>query len=725
MSHPFIGIDLGTTNSVISLAQIRGNGTVSASAISISRVIQPIPNVSGKTSYSTASKYTLPSCVAYDEDRIHVGDYAKSLYNKFPERVAKSIKSQMGNPLTRDLAPDVPDKTPEDVSARILAHLRLYAQQSSQTNHQSIKHAIITVPANFDTARREATMRAAEKAGFSVRENDGSWKPILLSEPNAVLYDLVQQILNGDILSETLDLSSKKRVLVYDIGGGTLDVTFHELELDEVNKTTLNISEIAASRFTQLAGDDFDALVAEHLYKRCIEKFRIHEPAAAQRIQTRAPLVKKMLTAAAEDLKTRMSDFESYSAATFEDDAWLFGALPVADSAEPSYDISHPICDERYYNDTITKAEYEEMVRPLMGESYRFEDYKRYNPSDKKAGKNIILPVLDVLKKAAHYYACRGEELSVDAVVLNGGMAKMYLVRNRIKEFFGIEPLTPINPDHSVANGAAIFAALTDRYNLTNKICIKRHIQNHDIYLGLSAGANDQLIAAGQELPFTATFEGYRLQPQTDSVELPIKLGEEDGEEPRTIARSRITFKNKYSRETNLKIEASFDQTGLLTLNVFLQADNGRVLEKSSVEMLLGSPMAKNSGGCRIIPKTGSRLVASNEIDALCSLFTVRNRNGNKHVLISRRMENILNCQNPTDFEEVVLRHLSRSNDPSFRQKLYEIASAFHTVWSAEGVASLRQLCNRDMIRIGSGYNIDERRRVLSDMAIALHASLT
>ena len=63
--------------------------------------------------------------------------------------------------------------------------------------------------------------------------------------------------------------------------------------------------------------------------------------------------------------------------------------------------------------------------------------------------------------------------------------------------------------------------------------------------------------------------------------------------------------------------------------------------------------------------------------------------------------------------------------DPSFRLKLYEIASAFHTVWSAEGVASLRQLCNRDMIRIGSGYNIDERRRVLSDMAIALHASLT
>ena len=240
----YIGIDLGTTNSVISFAQVMKDGRIIASPIEIDRVMDSGTGIEGKVNYTRSRSKTLPSCVYYYEDQIIVGDYAREQYKKYPERVAKSIKSQMGNPVARGLSPDVVDKTPEDISARILAHLKGFAQKQIR---QQINQVIITVPANFDTARREATMKAAEKAGFDVREPDGSWKPILISEPNAVLYDLAQKILNGEVAESVLDFSTKKKVLVFDIGGGTLDVTFHEIERDPDNGITLNISEIAAS----------------------------------------------------------------------------------------------------------------------------------------------------------------------------------------------------------------------------------------------------------------------------------------------------------------------------------------------------------------------------------------------------------------------------------------------------------------------------------------------
>lgn len=707
----YIGIDLGTTNSVISFAQVMKDGRIIASPIEIDRVMDSGTGIEGKVNYTRSRSKTLPSCVYYYEDQIIVGDYAREQYKKYPERVAKSIKSQIGNPVARGLSPDVVDKTPEDISARILAHLKGFAQKQIR---QQINQVIITVPANFDTARREATMKAAEKAGFDVREPDGSWKPILISEPNAVLYDLAQKILNGEVAESVLDFSTKKKVLVFDIGGGTLDVTFHEIERDPDNGITLNISEIAASRFTQLAGDDFDAAIADALYKRCVEKFKEYEPKAVQRIRSREAMIKKMLAVAAEQLKINMNasaDGDFFNAV----DHW-FSEPVEKDEAEATYDISQSIGDERVYNDTITKSEFEAMLERFLGNEYTFEDYRGYSQNKKIRRDTIIAPILDVLEKAARHYDRCGEELEVDAVILNGGMSKLYLVKDRIREFFDLEPITTADPDLSVANGAAVYAAIKEIYHLQNRITIKRHIQNDDLYLGLSAGVNDLLIATGDELPYTKEIEGYRIVQGTQAIEIPIKRGEETGE-PQTIARGIISFKKGYQTSTDLKIEANFDQTGLLAIKAYLLSKSGVQIETGSVEFAIGAPLEKSRGGGRIIPVSGAELIPANEIDVLKNLFSNKNKNKSKdkQKLIESRMETILNCGNPEDFEEVILKHLSENNELGFRNQLYKIAAELAHSWSEEGLKRLREVAQKDIISVDFGFQVDERKRKLSE----------
>lgn len=704
----YIGIDLGTTNSVISFAQVMKNGRIVASPIEIDRVMDSGTGIEGKVNYTRSRSRTLPSCVYYYEDQIIVGDYAREQYKKYPEKVAKSIKSQMGNAATRGLSAEVIDKTPEAISARILMHLKKYAQNQIR---QQINQVIITVPANFDTARREATMKAAEMAGFDVREPDGSWKPILISEPNAVLYDLAQKILNGEVADSVLDFSEKKKVLVFDIGGGTLDVTFHEIERDPENGVTLHISEIAASRFTQLAGDDFDAAIAEALYKRCVEKFQEHEPGAVPRIRMREAMVKKMLTVAAEQLKINMNAAAEGNFFNAVGD-WFSEAEEVEET-EATYDISHSIGDERIYNDTITKSEFEAILEPFLGKEYTFADHQGYSGNKKIRRDTIIAPILDVLEKAARHYKKYNEALAVDAVILNGGMSKLYLVKERIRDFFGLEPITTADPDLSVANGAAVYAAIQEQYHLENHITIKRHVQNDDLYLGLSAGVNDLLISTGDELPYTKEIQGYRIVPGTQSIEIPIKRGEENAE-PQTIARGIIAFTDGYRRSTDLKIEANFDQTGLLAIRAFLLDRDGNTIETGTVEFAIGAPMEKSHGGGRIIPISGAALMPANEIDALKSLYSNKNKSRNKQQQIESRMDTILHCGNPDDFEEVILRHLSENNELGFRYQLYRIVAELASSWSTAGIQRLKEVAQKDMISLDFGFQLQERRRQLS-----------
>ena len=173
-----VGIDLGTTNSVLAIVNEKANGQIISKVVEIPRADDIYNSYSGETKLSTSRKTTLASCVYYRQEKNYeplVGEFAKKQYSIRPFLVAKSIKSQMGKPTVTGLSEDIPDKTPAEISARILKHM---IREASKINRKEIKNAVITVPANFDSAMCKATLDAAELAGIEVRNPDGSEKPV-------------------------------------------------------------------------------------------------------------------------------------------------------------------------------------------------------------------------------------------------------------------------------------------------------------------------------------------------------------------------------------------------------------------------------------------------------------------------------------------------------------------------------------------------------------------
>lgn len=695
----FIGIDLGTTNSVISNAVLYPNGSIKVNPVDIERTVGTSISFSGKVTETRVRRKTLPSCVYYNGTTAIVGDYAKELYKKYPGSVVKSVKSQMGQPSLTGVSSEVFDKTPEQVSARILMLMKKKAQQFLS---REISNAIITVPANFDAAQREATIKAAELAGFSVTNPDGTRKPILISEPNAVLYDLMQKVAEGEIANEKLDFSTKKKILVFDIGGGTLDVTFHEIEQDPETPEKLNISEIATSRYTRLAGDDFDEKIANVLFERCIAILKKYDPAYIKQINRNKEMVLKLLKVAAEQLKIDMSmrvanKDDSYS-------GWFDNDNTQADEDEDfSIDVSQIVGDEKSYNDSIKKSEFEEMLAPLMGNEYTFDDYKGYSSNTNIDKRNIIAPILDVLEKAARYYKLSEQTpLTVDVVVLNGGMSKLYLIKDRLTEFFGFEPITVANPDLSVANGAAVYACLysdalgeysenDEKPKYKNLIEIVRRIQTDTLYLGLAGGATTLLVEEGTELPFSTEIYNLTMNAGNQTIEIPIKRAVDKGEFP-VIARGRITFPKSVTEPLPLKLEASVDTTGLLSVNAVITNDSGILVSKGSFELALGddsSDTEKKGSLAKILPQEGAKLDAVNYIHMLTGLFGAKGKKTNWATKVNQYMNAISACSNPSDFESPVLAALDKTQPNVLVLRLLQIAADFAVNWTDDGKKKL------------------------------------
>ena len=256
----FYGIDLGTTNSVMAYGNITNTGVLKPIVVDIDRKSENGSRSRGKL---------LPSVVFYYKDNEgrmvpEVGDYAKSRYGTKSGYVSKSVKSLMGQNEGVNLADEIEDQTPAAVSAQILKHMIRSAK--SRLFQDEINDVIITVPASFDSDQCQATLDAAKYAGIDIDNQHD----ILLYEPKAVIYDFLQMQESGEIPSSVIDLSEPKNILVFDLGGGTLDVTIHRVGYSDSG--ILNIKDIAISRYTQIGGDDFDELIANEMMKRFQEQ---------------------------------------------------------------------------------------------------------------------------------------------------------------------------------------------------------------------------------------------------------------------------------------------------------------------------------------------------------------------------------------------------------------------------------------------------------------------
>lgn len=344
-----IGIDLGTTNSAVAVLE----GTES----------KIIPNPEGNR--------TTPSVVAFKNGEIQVGEVAKRQAVTNPNTVI-SIKSQMGEAGYKVKVEDK-EYTPQEISAMILQYLKGYAEEYLG---EKVEKAVITVPAYFNDAQRQATKDAGRIAGLEVER--------IINEPTAAA------------LAYGLDKTDKdEKILVFDLGGGTFDVSILELG-DGV------FDVLATAGDNKLGGDDFDQKIIDHLIAEFKKENGIdlgQDKMALQRLKDAAEKAKKDLSGVTS---TQIS-------------------LPFI-TAGPAGPV--------HLEMTLTRAKFDELTHDLV---------ERTKEPVRQALKDAGLSTSDI-----------------DEVILVGGSTRIPAVVEAVRKETGKEPNKSVNPDEVVAMGAAI-----------------------------------------------------------------------------------------------------------------------------------------------------------------------------------------------------------------------------------------------------------------------------
>lgn len=349
-----VGIDLGTTNSVISYMQADGKTKV-------------IPNPEGTN--------TTPSVVGFKASGEEiVGNAAKRQAITNPDTVS-SAKRKIGSPDKFHINCLNKDFTPQEISSKVLAYMKAYAEKNLG---QEVKKAVITVPAYFNDAQRQATKDAGTIAGLDVVR--------IINEPTAAC------------LAYGLDTNKSENVLVFDLGGGTLDVS-----ILDIGEGTFQV--LSTSGDTNLGGDDWDHLIADWIQ-------------AQIKIETGADLTDKMARQRFVDAAERAKIELSSSVETTI-------SLPFIGMSS-----NGPI----NFETTLTRAKFQELTRPLL---------ERCRAPMEKALKDSGLSYNDIA-----------------SILMVGGSTRMPAVQEFVKKISGKELNLSVNPDEAVSLGAAIQGAV-------------------------------------------------------------------------------------------------------------------------------------------------------------------------------------------------------------------------------------------------------------------------
>ena len=426
MSDLIVGIDLGTTNSEI--AAFTG-GQV--------RVLGP-----GDTRM-------LPSSVGFSASgELLVGEAARNQQALYPERTVRSIKRKMGT--EEKVRVGAKEFLPQEVSALILRELVEWAHRALGERPEK---AVITVPAYFSDAQRNATRDAGALAGLEVVR--------ILNEPTAASLAYGY----GD--------GSRHTVLVYDLGGGTFDVSVVMVEGE--------VTEVLASHGNnQLGGDDFDDLLAERLAAEFEKQHGVN-------VREGHPAAKARLWWAAEEAKKKLS-FEPY--------------VKIREEALVTK-LFRPL----HLEFEISRAEYEVMIRPLV-ESTLDSVSKALQDAGKKPG-------------------------DLDAILLVGGSTRTPLVSNLLIEQTDLDPRQDVHPDLAVALGAGVLASRLAGREVDRVLVDVSPYSFGVSYLGERGGVPyphcyKPIIRRNTPLPLTRTEPYFTCLPHQTEVNVEVYQGDDD-----------------------------------------------------------------------------------------------------------------------------------------------------------------------------------------------------
>lgn len=703
----YFGIDLGTTNSAICYGYLDGENKLRTQICKVNRL--------GKEG-GTESKETLPSVAYYKIDnktkelREIVGDFAKNQYGKKYGSVVKSVKSFMGESTPVALDEKIGDKLPEEVSASILKHLVLGAKDKL-TLSEIPKNVIITIPASFDSDQCNATLRAGELAGLDVKDENGNYKrDLLLYEPKAVIYNISNMVSLGEIPKNIIDFSTKKNVMVFDLGGGTLDVALYEVH----NSEKLNfpiIDELAVGRYTRIGGDDFDQLLAKDL----VSKFLDYTGMTSNEVNI--PELTQIMESRAEYLKLELSDKVFNS---------RFSGGKISDDEE--FEISEmDIYKGAEFEAYLRKREIETILSPLMGNHLKKEDINKIDRlTSERDVNNIIYPILDVLAKAKE----SGYSTNVDAIILNGGMTKFYLIKDRIEKFFGITPITVNDPDLAVAKGASFYQYCLEKLGVSTikeekkeKVVVKNPqkstllqlgttVVNDDINLGLDKGYVHKLVKAGTKLPTgDIVLDSFKLPVGTNRMELPIYLGRgKDTNLPnRKIANRVIELKKSYAPGTEVTLIINVDENKILTIGGYV---GGNKDEKIEIIIDTGNSSKSSEKSSKITVTNYDNIKPTVELETLRVNTEIlenvkkqhkgtgamhpqlKQKQSNAKFKISETISSIKGCNNKEEFEKPLLEKLnSLDNSKILRGILFDIGANIFPHMSKQGKDSFMRAC--------------------------------
>jgi molecular chaperone DnaK (HSP70) len=419
-----VGIDLGTTNSEIA-AFVDGKVTVLGSG----------------------NKNMLPSVVGLSPTgELLVGEAARNQLALYPDRTVRSIKRKMGSGETVALG----DRqfTPPEISALILRELVSWA---SRQLDRPVTKAVITVPAYFSDAQRQATREAATLAGLEAVR--------ILNEPTAA------SLAYGE--------GSRHTAMVYDLGGGTFDVSIVSLEGD--------VTEVLASHGNnRLGGDDFNDLLAEHLLSEFQSQHKID-------LRSGHPEARARVWWAAEEAKRRLS-FDPEVTVREE-------ALATVDGKPLNLELE------------IVREKYEDMIRPLVEQT------------------------LEHMSKALADAGKGPSEL--DAILLVGGSTRTPLVARMIEERTGLTPREEIHPDLCVALGAGVMASRLAGLEVERVLVDVTPYSFGVSFLGDRGGVSyphcyKPIVRRNTPLPVTRSERFYTSHPYQEEVDIRVYEGEDE-----------------------------------------------------------------------------------------------------------------------------------------------------------------------------------------------------
>ncbi|WNG61756.1 Hsp70 family protein [Archangium gephyra] len=486
MRDPVIGIDLGTTNSAVAsveegrprIVPSRSGGRLTPSVVGLTPKLAE--RVVGTKAQELAKEH--PDCVVWATKRFIGRRFTPELV----QQAKAVVPYQLAGGNTGDVRVKMAGRTVPvtQVSAMILGELKLDAEAFFG---RGVSKCVITVPANFDDSQRQATREAATIAGLDAIR--------LINEPTAAA------------LAYGLSRGFQGHALVFDLGGGTFDVTVLEI--------TDGVYEVKATGGDPaLGGEDFDLKIVEWLLAQVDDNHRelVHRDVVSMH----------KLKVAAEQAKRELTEYEDT----------LISLDGLGDHTQPARKLTG-------LETALTRQFFEQLCEPLS--------------------KRCLAVCESVMKEAGM------DPHSVDTVLLVGGMTRVPLIRRLVTDFFGKSPSTEVNPDEAVALGAAIHA---DELARQSGAALLLDVVGNSLGVGVMGGRVKHLIPRNSSVPVVAKDVFHPGRHGQTEARIPIFQGESEMQDENRKLGEVVLRNLQGASRSDTPLEVTFELSNEGTLSV-------------------------------------------------------------------------------------------------------------------------------------------------------------